>query len=149
MHDHADHHDAELLLRLYDLRREAKLRQAREWFLREFKADSPQELVKRFPPGSQEHTFYRMVASYWEMAASFVNHGLINEDLFFENTNELWVVWQKIKHLAPETRKKFENPHVWKNLEVVSEKFEKWFERRAPQGIEALRRVVVEGWREK
>jgi hypothetical protein len=86
-----------------------------------------------------------MVVSYWEMAASFVHYGLINEELFFENTNELWVVWQKIKRLALETRQKFENPYVWKNLEAVSERFEKWFAGRAPQGIEALRRHVVEG----
>ena len=149
MREHPDHHDAELLLRLYDLRREAKLRQAREWFLHEFKADSPQDLLKRYPRGSQENAFYRMVISYWEMAASFVTHGLISEELFFENTNELWIVWEKIRHLAPETRKRFENPHIWKNLETTSEKFEKWFARRAPQGIEALRRLVVEGWRDK
>ncbi len=144
MRQHPDHHDAELLLRLYDLRREAKLRQARDWFMQECRADSFEDLRRRFPPGSQENAYFRMVVSYWEMVASIVNHGLITEQLFFENTNELWVVWQKIKHLAPAARQMYANPFVWKNLEVLAEKFEKWMTARAPQAPDALRKLVVE-----
>jgi hypothetical protein len=144
MREHADHHDAELLLRLYDLRREERLREAREWFMREFRAASAEDFATRVPRGSREHASFRMVTSYWEMAASVVNNGLIVEELFFENTNELWVVWQRIKHLAPATRAMFKNPHVWKNLELASEKFEKWMNRRAPEALETLRRIVVE-----
>lgn len=142
--DNPDHHDAELLLRLYELRREERLRQAREWFIREFQADSFEEARRRHPPGSQENTSFRMVTSYWEMAASLVNHNLVKEEFFFENTNELWVVWQKIKHLAPGAREMYRNPHVWKNLEAVSEKFEKWMAKRAPEALGALRKIVVE-----
>ena len=144
MREPPDHHDAELLLRLYDLRREEKLRQAREWFIREFNAQTLEESRERFPPGSQENTYYRMVTSYWEMAASIVNHGLIKEELFFENTNELWLVWQKIKHLAPATRRVYQNPFVWKNLEALSEKFEKWMTARAPEALDALRKIVIQ-----
>jgi len=139
-----DHHDAELLLRIYDLRREEKLRRAREWFIREFRVDSFEELRSRFPAGSEGHTFFRMVVSYWEMVASIVNHGLIEETFFFENTGEVWVVWDKIKHLAPGARKLYENPFVWKNLETLGEKFEKWMTKRAPASIGALRKLVVE-----
>ncbi|MBI4164970.1 MAG: hypothetical protein HY508_04470, partial [Acidobacteria bacterium] len=103
MREHTDHHDAELLLRLYDLRREDRLREAREWFMKEMKMESAQDFAARVPRGSREHASYLMVTSYWEMAASLVTRGLINEDLFFENTGELWVVWQKFKHLAPST----------------------------------------------
>jgi hypothetical protein len=149
MREHPDHHDAELLLRLYDLRREERLREAREWFVRECKSDSVQDFNSRFPRGSREHTSYRMVTSYWEMAASLVNHGLIHEELFFENSNELWLVWQRIKHLAPATREMFKNPHIWENLETTSGKFEKWMNKRAPQALDALRKIVVEGIREK
>ncbi len=149
MREHPDHHDAELLLRLYDLRREEKLRQAREWMIREFEADSLEDLRQRFPSGSCEHTQFRMAVSYWEMAASIVQQGLIKEELFFENTNELWVIWQKIKHLAPGVRKLYANPQVWKNLEAVGEKFEKWMNQRAPQALEALRKLVVELPRKK
>lgn len=144
MREHPDHHDAELLLRLYDLRREGKLREAREWFVREFNADTVEDLTTRYPPGSQENAYFRMVTSYWEMAASIVKHGLIQEDLFFENTNELWVVWQKIKPLAPSAREMYENPFIWANLQAVSEKFEKWQAKRAPQAVNAMRKIVLE-----
>lgn len=144
MREHADHHDAELLLRLYELRREDRLRKAREWFLRDFKVDSAEDFAERVPRGSSEHTSFRMVTSYWEMAASLVNRGLVDEDLFFENTAEFWVVWQRIKQLAPATREMFKNPHVWKNLEAASEKFEKWMSKRAPEALEAMRKMIVE-----
>lgn len=144
MREHPDHHDAELLLRLYDLRREEKLRRAREWFMREFQAESLEDFRHRFPPGSEENAFVRMVVSYWDMAASIVSHGLIKEEFFFENTNELWVVWQKVKHLAPAFRELYKNPLMWKNLETVGEDFEKWMTKRAPEATEALRKLVVE-----
>ena len=84
--EHPDNFDAELLLRLYDLRREAKLRQGREWFIREFQAKSFEDYLAQAPPGSENSALFRMTVTYWDMAASLVNHGLINEDLFFENT---------------------------------------------------------------
>jgi hypothetical protein len=77
--EHPDHHDAELLLRLYDLRREAKLREAREWFIREFRAKNLEEFRQKCPIGSEENTLFRMVLGYWDMAASVVSHGLIKE----------------------------------------------------------------------
>jgi len=55
MREHPDHHDAELMLRLYDLRREEKLRRARDWFIREFHVESLDDLLKRFPLGSKEN----------------------------------------------------------------------------------------------
>ncbi len=144
MREHPDHHDAELLLRVYELRREEKLRQARDWFVREYQAESMEDLRRRYPPGSQENSYFRMVVSYWEMVASIVNYGLLKEEFFFENTSELWVVWQKIKHLVPGVRRMYVNPFMWKNLETLAEKFEKWTNQRAPGAIEALRKLVVE-----
>jgi hypothetical protein len=143
LREHADHHDAELLLRLYDLRREEKLRRAREWYLREFGADSVDDFYHRFPRGSEENTFFRMVTSYWDMAASIVNQGLINEEFFFENTAEFWLVWSKVKTLAPALREKRKNPHVWENLETLCEAFERWMKKRAPQALETLRQEVL------
>lgn len=142
MREHPDHHDAELLLRLYDLRREAKLRQARDWFAREFQAETMEDLYRRFPVGGQENAFFRMVVSYWEMAASIVNHGLIKEEFFFENAGEFWTVWEKIRRLAPAVRENFKNPYVWKNLETLAEKYEMWLTKRAPEGVEAFRQRI-------
>ena len=144
MREHPDHHDAELLLRLYDLRREAKLRQAREWFENEFQAKTLEDFWLRWPLGCQENAFFRMVVSYWEMVASIVNHGLITTDFFFENTGEFWPVWERIKHLAPALREKRKNPLLWSNLETLAGKYEKWMAKRAPEALDALRRGMQE-----
>ena len=144
MREHPDHHDAELLLRLYELRREEKLRQAREWFAGKFQAATFEELAEKYPPGSQENAFLRMTASYWDMAASIVLHGLIKEEFFFENTAEFWIVWQKLKPLSGAARRVFQNPLYWKNLETLSEKYEKWMAGRAPEALEALRKRLAD-----
>jgi hypothetical protein len=149
MKEHPDHFDAELLLRLYDLRREAKLRQARDWFVREFEAANVAELQRLTPPGTKENDFFRMNLGYWDMAASIVNHGLIKEEFFFENTGEFWLVWSKVKHLAPDVRVGWKNPLQWKNLEVLAEKYEKWMARHAPEALEALLQRLAEASKKK
>jgi hypothetical protein len=141
--EHSDNYDAELLLRLYDLRREAKLREAREWFTREFHPKSFEEFLQLCPPGSEKNAYFRMDVSYWEMAASIVNHGLIKEDLFFENTGECWIVWDKIRHLVPTFREQNKNPTTWKNLETLAEKYEQWMSKRAPEALDALRKRLA------
>lgn len=116
-----DHHDAELLLRLYDLRREAKLRQGRDWFIREFSARSFEDYQAQAPAGSEQNAWFRMTVTYWDMAASLVNRGLINPDLFFESTGEFWIVWDKVRNVAPTLRERNKNPMSWKNLETLAE----------------------------
>ena len=139
MREHPDHHDAELLLRLYDLRREEKLRKARAWFSREFQAKSTEDYLKKYAPGSEEDAFFRMVVTYWEMVGSIVNSGLIKQDFFFQNTGEFFGVWEKIKHLVPNAREAFKNPHMWKNLEEMATSYEAWMVNRAPDAIGAYR----------
>ncbi len=139
MQEHPDHHDAELMLRLYDLRREEKLRQAREWFSQEFQAESLPDFLTNFPPGTQENAYFRMVIGYWEMAASIVNHGLINEAFFFESNTEFYGLWTKVKHLLGSAREAYKNPHVWSNIETLSEKYEKWMSARAPEALGSFR----------
>ena len=141
--DHPDNYDAELLLRLYDLRREAKFRQAWDWFLREFQPNSIEEFSQQYPPGSEKNAYFRMEVSYWEMAASIVNRGLIQEDLFFENSMELWVVWDRVRNLVPTIRQQNKNPNTWKNLETLAEKFEHWMAKRAPEALASLRQRLA------
>ena len=143
MRENPDHHDAELLLRLYDLRREEKLREAREWFMREFRAESFSDLLQRYPRGTPENARFRMVVSYWDMVASIVNHGLIKEEFFFENTGEFWFVWEKVKRAVPSARDAYKNPHSWSNLETLAGKFEKWMSTRAPEALQTLRQTVL------
>jgi hypothetical protein len=141
--EHPDNYDAELLLRLYDLRREAKLRQGREWFIRDFHAKTFDEYLAAAPMGSEQSALFRMTVTYWDMAASLVNHGLINEDLFFENTGEFWIVWDKVKNVAPTLREKNKNPNVWKNLEKLADRYEQWMSKQAPEALESLRQRLA------
>lgn len=92
----ATHEDANLLLRLYELHREEKLRKAREWFMKNFHAGTMEEFQKLCPLGSEENAVYRMVVSYWDMAASFVTAGVLHEKLFTQNSRELLFVWERI-----------------------------------------------------
>ena len=140
MREHPDNFDAELLLHLYDLRREEKLRQAREWFIREFNPKTMQDFNQQCPAGSEKNAFFRMALSYWDMVASIVNHGLIKEEFFFENTSEFWILWSKVKHLVPTFREERKNPLTWKNLETLSEKYEQWMTQRAPEALDSLRK---------
>lgn len=142
MREPPDHYDADLLLRLYDLRREAKLRAAREWFAREFQANNMEEFSRLCPRGSENHTHFRMVVSYWDMAASIVNNRLIKEDFFFENTSEFFLVWERVKSLAPAMRENLKDPFYWSNLEKIAGRFEKWMNQRAPEGLEAFRQRI-------
>jgi len=141
--EHPDNYDAELLLRLYDLRREAKLRQGREWFIREFQAKSFDDYLAQAPSGSEKNALFRMTITYWDMAASLVNHGLIKEDLFFESTGEFWIIWDKVRKWAPTLREKNKNPLVWKNLETLAEKYEHWMAKRAPEALDCLRQRLA------
>lgn len=141
MRDNADHHDAELLLRLYDLRREEKLRRARDWFVREFNAENMDDFQRRYPAGSEENAYSRMVLTYWDMAASLVNHGLIHEELFFENNGEFWLIWEKMRHLVPAWREGLKSPRMFSNLERLVARYEEWVNAAAPGSLEARRQI--------
>lgn len=132
----------DLLLKLYDLRREEKLRKARQWFSGEFQAASPEESWQKYPPGSEEERYIRMVLSYWDMVAVLVNRGAIEEDLFQETTGEHFLVWEKFKHLAPAIRAAFKNPTFLQNLEKLATRTEQWREKRAPGSTQAFRQYI-------
>jgi hypothetical protein len=109
-----------LLLRLYELRREEKMRKAREWFMKNFHAGTMEEFQKLCPIGSEENAFYRMVVSYWEMAASLVTAGVLHEKLFTQNSRELLFVWERIRGMMPALRETFKNSNLASNLETVA-----------------------------
>src|SRR5246127_861599 len=134
------HEQANLMLKLYDLRREPKLREARDWFAANFHVKSAEDVMRLCPFGSKENTYMRMVAGYWEMVAGIVNRGLIDEDLFFETTGEQWGVWQQLRPVAGDFRKTFSNPKFLGNLEELCQRMEAWQEKRAPGSNEAMRK---------
>jgi hypothetical protein len=90
---------SQLNLKLFDLRREPALREARDWFIREFNPESFAELVTL--AGGKRKASFRMVLSYWNMAASLVTTGTIDADAFCAANDEIFATFSKIYlHLA-------------------------------------------------
>jgi hypothetical protein len=137
------HDQADLLLRLYEIRREPKMREARDWFVSKFHPTSMEDAQKLAPMGSLENAYMRMVTSYWDMAANMVNRGLIDESFFFETTGEQWLVWERIKSFVPQQRERSKNPHMYSNLEKHVKKLEAWRKKRAPGSVEAMRQMMA------
>ena len=133
-----------LLLRLYEDRREPKLREAREWFGANFHAQTMEDVMRVCPPGSKESAYVRMVVTYWEMAASIVNRGLIEEDFFFENTGEQWAVWEQVKPVVGGWREMFSSPKFLANLEKHASRLEVWREKNNPGSNAAIRKMFAQ-----
>ena len=110
------HEDADLILKLYDLRREATMREARNWMFT-FNPTSIQDIMDVMIGEHSGH--YRMVITYWEMAAAMVNNGSIDEKLFQETNGEHLFVYSKIEHLIPELRAMFGSQEFLLNLETL------------------------------
>ena len=89
------HADAELLLRLYEIRRDHELRRARRWFLTDFQPSGWPEIKARYLTHSDEDRWFRMTISYWEMVGTLVNRGVLHAELFFDHTGEDIVTWER------------------------------------------------------
>lgn len=120
--------DAQLLLRLYEMRRDPEMRRARAYMMTEFNLASWDQLRPHYLTGDELDRHFRMVTSYWEMVAAFVNQGLLNEDLFFDTHGEGLLIWNKIKGLFPDARKHVRPTFLW-NLERMARRQQTWRER--------------------
>ena len=108
---------ATLILKLYDLRREAKMREARNWIF-SFNPKSADDVMQTMMD-PEVGPYLRMVTSYWDMAAALVKHGAIDEDMFNDTVGEHITVFAKIEPFLAELREKFEMPEAFENLEKV------------------------------
>jgi hypothetical protein len=110
------HEEANLILKLYDLRREEVMRKARDWFFLEF---HPQSLADVENAMFSEHSGHlRMVTSYWEMAAALVNQGAISLDMFDATNGEHFTVFAKLEPILAEMRAKW-GERAYVNLEKL------------------------------
>lgn len=139
----ATYEDANLILRLFELRREEKLRAARDWFGANFQAASLEEAQKLIPMGSKENAYFRMVVSYWDMAATFVTSGVLNQDLFLQTNGELLFVWERVRHIVPGFRQMMKNPDAWKNLETVANAFIANMQSKSPEAYPSFQAMVA------
>ena len=136
-------HNAQLLLQIYDLRREERLRAARAWLLPGFAAGSMKEFIELYPPGTDHNAYFRQVVTYWDMVAAIVNRGMVDEDLFYETTGEALLTWLRVREVALEMREARKNPLYLRNLETLAEKQEKWLMTRAPEAMGETRKVLA------
>lgn len=106
---------ADLILKLYELRREAKLRDARAWMISYF-PESIDDIMRTVVDETTSANF-RMVTTYWDMAASLVNRGAIDEAMFLDSAGESWIVFAKVQPYLAEYREMISNPGFMKHLE--------------------------------
>ena len=133
------HEQAQLHLQVYDLRREARLRQARDWFQKSYNAETLEEAMKIAAPGTEHGNFLGMVIGYWEQACTLLNYELLHEDLFFETSGEFFGVWEQLKAVVPQFRQTFKDPNLLVNLEKAAKRYEEWSEKRSPGHVAAMR----------
>jgi len=109
--------DALVIIKLYEIRSEALMREARAWFFSEFAPQSGKDIVALMLSGQKQSAYYRMVTSHWEVAASLVNNGGIDEKLFLEANSEHLVVFAKVQPFIAEVREAIGEPDYLAHLE--------------------------------
>jgi hypothetical protein len=113
--------DAELILRLYELRREELLRKARRFMVFEFNPKTVEELrVVSRDTKSELNPYWRQAMSYWEMAASFVLRGALDPDLFLDSSVEGILIYAKFHHFHAETEKESGNPFMGQTAALIA-----------------------------
>ena len=141
--------DAQLILQLYDLRREAEMRKARNWWMSEFfpqSADDFMKIAQAF--GTQQNAWLRQVSGYWGMVTSFVLQGVLNEDLFLQPgfSGELFVMYAKIHPIVKDLREKLGDPEFFANVEKAVTRT-KWGKNRLQfmiKRVEVMRQKLAE-----
>jgi hypothetical protein len=130
--------DANLILRLYEMRRDKRMRKARAWFSANLKVRTWDELQRVAEPGTDDNASYRMVVTYWDMVASFVTGGVLHKELFFQSGRELLFVWERIRDVLPEIREKLKDPVLYKNLEIIGNEYAAYFKNKSGEGYDAF-----------
>jgi hypothetical protein len=136
------HEQAQLHLQVYEMRREARLRQGRDWFFKNYFAETFEEGMRTAAPGTEAGALFMMVLGYWEQACALLNYGLLHDGLFFETSGEFFGVWERVKPIVPQAREKFMNKQYLANLEKAAQRYETWIESRSPGHIAAMRQFM-------
>ena len=115
------HADAELLLHLYEIRRDPELRHARKWFLTDFRAQTWSEIKSRYLSHADEDRWFRMTVSYWELVGTLLNRGALHADLFFDHTGEDIVTWERCKPWIAEARADLRPTYLYQFERMVTD----------------------------
>jgi hypothetical protein len=141
--------DAQVILQLYDLRREAEMRKARTWWFVSFWPQNADDFMKVMNAvGTPENAWLRQVAGYWDMAAALALSGAVNQELFLvpSVSGEMFTIFAKIRPFIKELREKLQNPEVMGNIETLINSSKKGRERlkQFEVRLAARRKLMVE-----
>ncbi|MSV31754.1 MAG: DUF4760 domain-containing protein [Bryobacterales bacterium] len=131
--------DANLILRLYELRREERMRAARKWYMEHCGPLTLAKFRELCPMGSDTNASFRQVSTYYEMVASFITSGVLNEELYFQSGGELFLVFTRLEPFLGELREAFKNPGMYRNLEAVAGRYAAYINRNDPNAADAFR----------
>ena len=136
--------EADLILKLYDLRRESLMREARNWFFT-FNPQSPQDFLDVLT--SDKSGLYRMVISYWDMACSLVNNGAIDAQMFNDANGEHVFVYAKMEPWIPMLREQMGAPQFLAHLEKTVKALPDYEERLA--AIRDRIQKLIAAWQQR
>ena len=139
----ATYDDVNLVIKLYDLRREARLREARTWFGEHCRFSSAAEFEAACPMGSEGSTLFWQVVTYWEMVASFLTSGVLHKDLFFQSGGEMIFTWLRVEPLLGGLREAMQDSNLLCNLETASKWYIEWLSGRSPGAYEAMKDMMA------
>src|SRR5689334_12568195 len=138
------HHDADLILKLYELRREKTMREARNWFF-QFNPKGREDFIEVLT--SDKSGLYRMVISYWDMACSFVNNGAIDAQMFNDANGEHFFVFAKMEPFIPALREAMGAPQFLSHLEKTVKEVPDYEQRIA--AIRDRMAKLIDIWKQK
>lgn len=116
--DSPDHHDAEIVLKLYELRREPTMRESRTALTTRFTPTSAEDFLAITKRDHPLNAAYRQVGSYWEMAYGLIKHGVLHADLAMESNGEGLLLYVKAEPYLKQIRESF--PRAFVNAEWVA-----------------------------
>lgn len=111
--------DAMVVLKLYELRRDEQMRQARQWFFTDFAPKSAMDIIALFRGGERASANFRTVTSYWDTAASLVLNGAVDEKIFLDANTEHVFIYAKVAPFLAEVRQLFDEPEYLIHLETL------------------------------
>lgn len=109
--------DTMAILKLYELRRDERMRAARQWYFSEFAPQSAMDIIALYRGGERASANFRMVTSYWDTAASLVLNNGIDRTMFLDANTEHVFIYAKIEQFLPEVRELFREPDYLIHLE--------------------------------
>ncbi len=121
--EYPDHHDAELLLKMYELRREPVMRDSRDMLIREYWPRSAEDAVGVLRSDHPLNRAWRQVTTYWEMVYSIAHQGIVNPDFLVDNSGEGLVIFARAEAYLPDLRAA-SGPRILRHAEWIARETE-------------------------